>query len=179
MIKKLFILCFFLVFAASCETYKDYEIQYTPIYPLSGEWIVKFTDTSVTPNVTDKITVLSTYNTSDNSTTQMWIRDVTSTSANGAEPYYVIPVTGKFCGKINCSVTGKSFSGENVINTQVTAAPVPTFTITEGIIETDGFDTATGGKSDKITFKMTDSRKPGKVYEVSGFRRTRWLADEI
>lgn len=179
MIKRLFILCFFLVTAASCETYKDYEIEYSPVYPLSGEWIVKFTDTSVTPNVTDKITVLSTYNTADNSTTQMWIRDVTSTSGATAVPYYVIPVTGKFCGKINCSVAGKSFSGENINNTQVTTGTIPTFTITEGTIVIDGYDTATKGKSDRITFKMTDSRKGGKVYSVTGFRRTRWLDDEI
>ncbi|TAL63575.1 MAG: hypothetical protein EPN88_11980, partial [Bacteroidetes bacterium] len=110
-----------------------------------------------------------TFNTADNSTTQMWIR-ATSTSTS---------YLGRFDGKINCDVTGKTFSGENVPNTYFTTTPVPTFTITEGIIVIDGYDTATGGKSDKINLTMTDTRKAGKVYTVSGFRRTRWLDDEV
>jgi hypothetical protein len=168
-LKKIFMLCLLLIFSISCETYKDYEIEYSPVYPLCGEWVVKFTDTSVTPNVTSGLIVLSTFNTADNSVTQMWIRS-TSTSSS---------FMGRFDGKINCNVEGKSFSGENVANTYYTTAPVPTFTVTQGIIIIDGYNTATGGKSDKITFTMTDTRKPGKVYTVSGFRRTRWLEDEV
>ena len=80
---------------------------------------------------------------------------ITSTSAS---------YPGRFDGKIGCDVTGKSFSGENVQNTYFTTTPPPTFTITEGIIVMDGYDTATGRKSDKITFTMTDTRKAGKVY---------------
>jgi hypothetical protein len=172
MIKKLFILCFFLVFAASCETYKDYEIAYSPIYPLSGEWLVRYTNTSVTPNVTSALMVMSTFNTADNSSSQMWIR-TTSTSTT----YF-----GRFDGKIDCNVAGKSFSGSAVPNTYYTTAAVPTtqtFTITNGTIVTDGYDTATGGKSDLITFTITDTRKPGITYTCRGFRRTRWLDDEV
>ena len=46
-------------------------------------------------------------------------------------------------------------------------------------VVTDGYDTATGGKSDKITFIMTDTRQSGKTYIITGFRRTRWLDDEV
>ncbi len=173
MIKKLFILCFILVFAASCETYKDYEIEYSPVYPLSGEWVVRFTDTSVTP-ATSGLFILSTYNTAENSTDKMWIR-ATSTSATAANIAY----TGRFTGKINCNVAAKTFGGENTANTYYTTAPLHTFTITGGTVLTDGYDTATGGKSDKITFTITDTRKPGKTITVSGFRRTRWLDDEV
>jgi hypothetical protein len=173
-INKLTILCFFLVFATGCETYKDYEIEYTPIYPLCGEWMIKFIDTSVTPNDTSGLVVLSTYNTSDNSINQMWIRSINNNLTG------LLPVTGRFTGKINCDVTAKTFGSETVANTYyITATPVPTFTITNGIIVIDGYNTATGGKSDKITFTMTDSRKAGKVYTVIGFRRTRWLDDEV
>lgn len=175
-VKKLFIVCFFLVFAAGCETYKDYEIEYSPIYPLSGEWLVRFNDTSVSP-ATSGLFVMSTFNTADNSKTQMWIR-VTSTSATAGNVAY----TGRFDGKIDCDVAGKTFSGSNISNTYYTTAAVPTtqtFTITGGTIETDGYDTATGGKSDKITFTMTDSRKPGRTFTVTGFRRTRWSDDEV
>jgi hypothetical protein len=108
----------------------------------------------------------------------MWIR-VTSTSASAANVAY----TGRFDGKINCDVTGKSFSGDNISNTYYSTAvpvvPLQTFTITGGTIVVDGYDTATGGKSDLITFTMTDTRKPGKTKTISGFRRTRWLDDEV
>jgi hypothetical protein len=173
MIKKLFILCFILVVSASCETYKDYVIDYSPVYPLSGEWLVRFTDTSVTPS-TSGLFVMSTYNTADNSSTQMWIR-VTSTSATAANIAY----TGRFTGKISCDVAAKTFSGANALNTYYTTGTIPTFTITNGTVLKDGYDTATGGKSDKITFTITDTRKPGKTITVSGFRRTRWLDDEV
>jgi hypothetical protein len=166
---KIAVFCFLLVAATGCETYKDYEIEYSPVYPLCGEWLVRFTDTSVTPNVTSGLIVMSTFNTADNSTNRMWIRTTSTSSA----------YTGRFDGKIDCNVEGKSFNGENVQNTYYTTSPVPTFTITEGIIIIDGYDTATGGKSDKITFTMTDTRKAGKVYKVTGFRRTRWLDDEV
>jgi hypothetical protein len=168
-IKKIFILCFLLTLIAGCETYKDYEIEHTPVYPLCGEWLVRFTDTSVTPNVTGGLFIISTFNTADNSTSQMWIRSISTSST----------YLGRFDGKINCNVAGKSFSGENVANTYYTSAPLHTFSITEGIIVIDGYNTATGGKADKITFKMTDTRKPGKIYTVSGFRRTLWWDDEV
>ena len=176
MIKKLFILCLFLVVAASCETAKDYEMEFTPIYPLSGEWMVRFTDTSVTP-ATSELRVMSTFNTADNSSTQMWIRATSVLNAGNADANQAYP--GRFDGKINCDVTGKTFSGEKVVNTYSTAKTALTFIITSGTVITDGYDTATGGKSDKITFTITDSRKPGKTITVEGFRRTRWLDDEV
>lgn len=161
-----------LAISTSCETYKDYDIDYSPIYPLSGEWLVRFTEPSVTPS-TSGLFVLSTFNTADNATDKMWIR-VTSTSATAANVAY----TGRFDGKINCNVTALTFSGENVVNTYFTTGTVQ-FTITSGSIVKDGYDTATGGKSDKITFTITDTRKPGKTITVNGFRRTRWLDDEV
>ncbi len=166
---KIAICCFLLAAASGCETYKDYEIEYSPVYPLCGEWLVRFTDTSVTPNVTSGLIVMSTFNTADNSTTRMWIR---TTSTSSAYP-------GRFDGKIDCNVEGRTFSGSNALNTYYQTAPVPSFTITDGIVIADGYDTATGGKSDKITFTMTDTRKAGKTYKISGFRRTRWLDDEV
>ena len=177
LIKKLFILCLFLVVAASCETAKDYEMGFTPIYPLSGEWMVRFTDTTVTPNTSDKLFVMSTFNTADNSSNQMWIRLTTALNADNASKNQAYP--GRLDGKINCDVTAKTFSGESVVNTYSTATTALTFTITGGTVITDGYDTATGGKSDKITFTITDSRKPGKTITVTGFRRTRWLDDEV
>lgn len=166
------LLCFTLLLAFSCETYKDYEIEYSPVYPIAGEWIVTYTDLSVTPNVTSNIFVLSTYNTADNSKNQMWIRSLNHNLLGGTPPM------GRFTGKIDCNVTDKSFSGTGAINTSGTGSPLPTFNITEGKVELGAYETLTKGMADKITFKMTDTRRPGKEYLVTGFRRTRWLADE-
>ena len=163
------IFCLLLVAVPGCETYDDYEIEYSPVYPLCGEWLVRFTDTSVTPNVTSGLIVMSTFNTADNSTDRMWIR-TTSTSAS---------YPGRFNGKIECNVEGRSFSGSNTQNTWYASDPIPTFTVTDGTVITDGYDTATGGKSDKITFTMTDTRQSGKTYIITGFRRTRWPDDEV
>jgi hypothetical protein len=116
---------------------------------------------------------MSTFNTADNATDKMWIR-VTSTSATAANAAY----TGRFCGKINCDVAAKTFSGTDVLNTYSGATPL-TFSITNGTVITDGYTfESTGAKSDKISFTMTDSRKPGQTITVDGYRRTRWLEEE-
>ena len=39
-INKLLVILLALVTFSSCETYGDYEIEYTAIYPLCGEWVV-------------------------------------------------------------------------------------------------------------------------------------------
>lgn len=175
MIKNLFIMCFFLVFASGCETYKDYEMEFSPVYPLSGEWLVRFTDPSVSPS-TSGLWVLSTFNTADNATDKMWIRATAAKNTANATNNQATP--GRFVGKINCDVAGLTFNGTDVVNSFSTATTSMTFTITEGKIIIDGYDTATGGKTDKISFTMTDSRKPGVTYTVEGYRRTRWYDDE-
>ena len=38
-INKLLVILLALVTFSSCETYGDYEIEYTAIYPLCGEWV--------------------------------------------------------------------------------------------------------------------------------------------
>ena len=42
-INKLLVILLALVTFSSCETYGDYEIEYTAIYPLCGEWVVNVT----------------------------------------------------------------------------------------------------------------------------------------
>lgn len=170
-ITKILAIIAFLAIIGGCETYNDSEIDTSVVYPLSGDWIVKFTDISVTPNITSGVFTINTYNTVDNSKTQMWIRStLTSTST---------AYTGRFRGKINCDVENLSFEGDQVSNTYYTTSPIPTFNITEGKVEPDAYTTATGGKADKITLRMTDTRKPGKTYTVSGFRRTGWYDDAV
>jgi hypothetical protein len=167
--KKILALVSLIVIFTGCETYNDYEIGKTAIFPLSGEWLVRFTDISVTPNVTSGLITLFTYGTADNSPNLIWIRATSSSTA----------YTGRFTGKINCNPGEMSFDGNAAPNTYYTTAPIPTFTITSGKVELDSYTTASGGKSDKITFTMTDTRKSGKTYSVTGFRRTFWPEDEV
>ena len=176
---KIIILCALIVLASGCETYNDMDVDHTAIYPMDGEWIVNYINTSVTPNDTSDFVVLSTYGTVDNSSTQMWIRSINH-ELTGA-----VPPMASFTGKINVNVTDKTFEGSNVNNTRIipnsTATPpvlAQSFTITNGSVVLGGYTTLTGGKADKISFTMTDTRKAGVVYSVVGFRRTFWLADE-
>lgn len=176
---KIIILCILAVSISGCETYKDMDVDHTAIYPMDGEWIVNYINTSVTPNDTSDFVVLSTYGTVDNSTTQMWIRSINH-ELTGATP----PMAS-FTGKINVNVAANTFDGTDINNTRVipnsTATPpvvAQSFTITNGLIEPGAYTTLSGGKADKISFTMTDTRKPGVVYSVVGFRRTFWLEDE-
>ena len=43
-IYKLLAVLLAIVTFSSCETYGDYDVEYSPIYPLSGEWIVNIYD---------------------------------------------------------------------------------------------------------------------------------------
>jgi len=45
---RLFILIILIGILASCETYTDYKVEYSPVYPLSGEWyVLKVTNDTV------------------------------------------------------------------------------------------------------------------------------------
>jgi hypothetical protein len=160
------------IFTASCE--KEPTVEYSPIFPISGEWKVQVKDASgnvltytnpSTGVVTSKF-VIGTYNTTDNSTTQMWIRGTSTT----------FPAGGALRGKINVDVAAKTFSGTAIPDLAATTAQ--TFTITNGIVVLNGADTPSGYKADKISFTYVTSKKPGVTYLVEGYRRTMWPEDE-
>jgi len=111
----------------------------------------------------------------------LWIRK-TSTSA--------ATIVKAFTVKASCDLSAKSFDLTSG-GTNTVLAPVPsgspvgtvgisvgTCKITEGKVTVDGWDTNSGYKSDKITFKFEDSRTPGIVYSAEGYRRTGWYEDE-
>lgn len=153
----------------SCETLKDPEVELGPVYPLSGEWIVRFIKENPTvASDTSSFATVSTFNAADNSTTSLWIR---KTSSNA--------LVGAFTVKSVCNVSDKSFSGMTLTNgVLASGVSVGTCNITEGKVIINGWDTNSGYKSDKITFKIEDSRKPGIIYNAEGYRRTGWYEDE-
>lgn len=161
---KIFTVMCCLVFGfTACETYDDPEVEYSSIALMSGEWIVKLTDPS---NVAAKA-VMYTYNTADESTTQMWLRIGTATASNA-----------KFGvrGKVGIDLANKSFSVVGEQNAYLTTNSK--FTVTGGTVITDGATTPSGHKADAISFKLTSDKNPGVEYTVEGYRRTGWPEDE-
>jgi len=154
----------------SCETLQEPKVEYGPVYPLSGEWLVRFIGPKTVGAVVDTsaFATVSTFNAADNSTTSLWIRKTTSNAHVGA-----------FTVKSTCDVAAKSFSGNALVNgVLVAGVSVGTCTVTDGLVTKDGWDTNSGYKSDKITFTIVDSRKPTLVYKAEGYRRTGWYEDE-
>ncbi|MDR3328731.1 MAG: hypothetical protein LBS63_01305 [Prevotellaceae bacterium] len=155
-----------------CENYSETEIEYSPIFPLSGEWRIRVTDADVDTLVTKTMYTFATYNTADNVATQMWIR-TTSSMAGG------VGALGAVRGKVSCDVAGLSFSGADVENLAGTAALANTsFSISEGKVTRDALTMPSQAKADKISFKLTSMHKPGKTYLLEGYRRTMWPEDE-
>lgn len=169
-ILSLYILSF-LFALTSCETLKEPKVELGPVYPLSGEWIVRFIKVGATVAAdTSSFATVSTFNAADNSTTSLWVRK-TSTSP--------LTILGAFTVKSNCNVADKSFDIIDGVNTVLSAGTsVGKCTITEGKVTLNGWATKSGHFSDKITFKITDTRKPGLVYMAEGYRRTGWNEDE-
>ncbi|MDP4203773.1 MAG: lipid-binding protein [Bacteroidota bacterium] len=184
-IRSLILLCVFAATFVSCETYSDPKVDYSSIYPLSGEWRVRIRNTNA-DTLVNKTTMYTfgTYNTSDNSTTQMWLR-TTSSIPSFINAIYNVgakstwpPTTLK--SKIQCDVTGLSFTTTGIIqNLNVTTnAVIDTITITEGKVTLNSVSMPSGVMSDRISFKLKKSKSPGVTYLVDGYRRTRWNEDE-
>lgn len=166
-IKYTIILLLSLLSFSACETYGDYDVELSPIYPLCGEWIVDVKD-EAGALVKQKVSC-NTYNTSANDVDKMWIRMGSKTL-----PY-------EMRGKVNCNVPSLSFNGEKVPNLLYSTDGVTAtefVTITNGKVTIDGFDTASGHKADKIEFTMTNTKYPGKTYTVIGFRKTGWAGED-
>ncbi|MDR3218433.1 MAG: hypothetical protein LBU22_05545 [Dysgonamonadaceae bacterium] len=170
-IKILLVLFSLGVMFTACENYSDTPVEYSPIFPLSGEWRVRITDESTgdllkTTAGAVAIYVFGTYNTSDNKANEMWIR-TTSSMVGGL---------GALRGKISCDVPGLSFGGTNVSDISVTTGA--TFSITDGKVSLNAITMPSGVTADKISFRLTTSKVAGKTFLFEGFRRTLWNEDE-
>ena len=101
-INKLLVILLALVTFSSCETYGDYEIEYTAIYPLCVEWVVNVTGED--GGVLAEGVTCNTYNTTDDATDKMWIKMSVATNDWGVR------------GKIHCDVASKYFDGDGIAN---------------------------------------------------------------
>ena len=169
-IRSVILLCVFATSFISCETYSDPQVDYSPIYPLSGEWRVRITNLSTNALISSTaMYTFGTYNTEENSSTQMWIRTTTNLPSS----------LGTLKAKIACDVPSLAFSVANGNNLNVTTnAILGTVTITEGKVTLNSVAMPSKVTSDRISFKMTSTKSPGITYLVEGYRRTRWNEDE-
>lgn len=166
-IKYTIILLLSILTFSACETYGDYDVEYSPIYPLCGEWIVDIKDEAGAV-VKQKVSC-NTYNTSANDVDKMWVKMGSKSVAYGV------------LGKVSCNVSGLTFNGDkipNLLDATDGVNSTTTVTITNGTVAINGFDTASGHKADKIQFTMTNSKYPGKTYTVIGFRKTGWVGED-
>lgn len=164
----------------SCETLKEPTVEYGPVYPLSGEWIVRFMKVNPVKGDTSSFVTVTTSNDASNSTTSLWLRKTgSSVTTDTSKVLAGTVLVRSFTAKATCNVADKTFSVNAAQNTVLSAGvSVGTCTITEGKVVIDGWNTKSGYKSDKITFKYEDSRTPGVVYNAEGYRRTGWYDDE-
>ena len=129
-INKLLVILLALVTFSSCETYGDYEIEYTAIYPLCGEWVVNVTGED--GGVLAEGVTCNTYNTTDDATDKIHC-DVASKSFDGD-------------GIANL------LHADDGINSTVT------FNISGKVI-VDGYTTQANTKVDAIEFTLTQNGK--------------------
>lgn len=161
---KYFFICMLALLGfTSCETYGDVEIDYTPIHPLGGQYMVNITK--------DGAEVAHTYvivaNTTEYDKDKCWIR---IGAYNAKDPYIIN-------GKISCKMGDLSFEGTNVTNLAGNVVTSnATFTVS-GKVTLNGTTTASGTKADKIEFTYTTTKDPGHTYKVEGYRYTGWPED--
>ena len=162
-INKLLVILLALVTFSSCETYGDYEIEYTAIYPLCGEWVVNVTGED--GGVLEEGVGCNTYNTAEDATDKMRIKMSVATNDWGVR------------GKIHCDVTSKSFDGDgiaNLLHADDGINSTVTFNISGKVI-VDGYTTQANTKVDAIEFTLTQN---GKSMTVKGFRKTGWEGED-
>jgi hypothetical protein len=147
----------------SCETYKEPDIEYSPVYPIAGEyimWISEYDaatgqDTLFASGYTMRI-----YNTSANTADSAWVKISTAAVPFG------------FRAKVACDVKGLSFSNTKAYSVLTGKS----CSITEGKVLLEGASKKPSGvvpDSVRLVFEQN-----GRKFTIAGFRRTQWYMDE-
>lgn len=160
--KHIFIFALFIITLSACK--KDEVIGGTAVQDMSGEWWVQVDGEG------DYYSII-TYNTADNSSSQMWM----DASGFWAGPGQHVSA------KINVDVKNLTFSGDKVPNVGEYDSEEPlTWTITEGKIIKDGTKgPSSNAVTDSISFKVLFSDDLSKtVYHLTGYHRTKFVGDD-
>jgi len=162
MMKKYFyILTLFVLSISACK--KDEPVGGTSVQDLSGEWWVQIDGEGDYYGI-------STYNTADNSLSQMWLN---FTNLKGDADNTVF-------GKVSVNLDNKTFTGQKVVNvgTYEYSTP-PTFTVTNGKVTPNGaVGPSSKATTDAIALDVEFSDDPGTVYHLKGYHRTKFVGDD-
>ena len=146
-------------FNISCK--KDQEIGGTAMQKMSGDWYVTINGDEENGHFS-----LFTYNTSDNSSTQMWLH-----SDRLRDEGVLIAMKGK----ISADVNGMTFSGTNIANIGLSGTANPTFSIANGKVVTNGtVGPVSNTPTDLISFDLTIG---GVTYKIEGYHKTGFVED--
>ena len=144
----------------------DYNVDYTAIHPLGGQYVV-----TVSRNGAEvEMTYVTIANTVSNDADKCWVRVGT---VDDAENHNIN-------GKLSCDVKALSFAGSGIENLAGNvASSTETFTLTDGKLELGAITAPSGTVADKISFTYTTSKDPGATYTLTGWRYTGWPEDDI
>ncbi|WP_316845248.1 lipid-binding protein [Pedobacter psychrodurus] len=160
--KYFYILTLFVLSISACK--KDEPVGGTAVQDLSGEWWVQIDGEGDYYGI-------STYNTADNSSSQMWLNLTNLWSPSTTETIF---------GKVNINLDSKTFSGQNIANAGTYPGGL-TFTVTNGKVTPNG---AVGPSSKATTdaialdIVFSDDTTPGTVYHLKGYHRTKFVGDD-
>ena len=161
-IKNIFIIIAALTIGITACKKEKYEIEYTPIKDLSGEWWVT-----------------SSYVVSGTSTDTLghWKLTTSNTASYTQDSILVTDRDNMFSWNISAGLNfdAKTFS---VSNTYDHYTPSRTVSISNGQIIKDGGITPGGTITDSIYMEVLFSNHPDTTYVISGVRRTGFLEDE-
>jgi len=147
-----------IVFASGCK--KDVPAGGTSVQNMAGDWYVKV-------NNTGSYYAVMTFNTSANSSTEMWVQ----TSASLKSGTTVIAVKGK----VPVEIGAQTFSGTNIANIATTKTTIPTFSIANGKVVTNGtVGPESNAPADLISFDLIVN---GITYKIEGYHKTGYLED--
>jgi hypothetical protein len=156
---KILVIVSMLCFLIACKKEKDTSAGGTATQALAGEfWVLlKQNNTPLSSHYYKIIT----YNTAENTATTMWIDD--------EEKLWPFKI------KMDVDVTGKTFSAANAKSTYSNI----TVKLNNGkLLEKVTKGPVSKAVTDSIYFEAEFSDDPGEIYQISGYRRTRWAEDD-
>lgn len=139
---------------------KDPEVGRTATEEMSGEWFVEYYD-AAGHALTDHTTI-STYNTSDPASNQVWVDDPD-----------IWPFKAKFDVDAQ-ALTFKAMSGA----VDIANGNGLKIKVLEGKVLPKAGKSKSGNNVDSIYLKVEFSDDPGTVYQIKGHQRTGFFEDE-
>ncbi|HYF31571.1 MAG TPA: lipid-binding protein [Chitinophagaceae bacterium] len=154
-----FVIAVLAVMLSACRKENDADAGGTSMEKMAGVfWVqIKYQGTPLVPDYFKIIT----YNTSDNSTTKMWLDD----------QGHIWP----FKFKVDVDLNSQTFSANNAASEYSNI----TVKLANGKLLTGvTMGPASKAKTDSIYFEAEFSDDPGTTYQFAGYRRTGWPEDD-